>query len=158
MTKSVRNVRTSNLRVLVVSRQFNLYDTRMGKLSDRFEMRCNRTLTDAIDKWRSGQRPIPSRAEAIRMLVSRAIITENLLGLILFESGRELSAANRIGPETSLEIYERWAQVIRQSLDRIGREQSSSSDPHDGGALRHFLTPETHGEDIPEPKSLRATR
>jgi metal-responsive CopG/Arc/MetJ family transcriptional regulator len=30
-------------------------------------------LTDAVDSWRAGQRPIPSRPEAIRQLVEQAL-------------------------------------------------------------------------------------
>jgi len=130
----------------------------VGKLSERFEMRCNPALTDAIDQWRGAQRPIPSRAEAIRLLVARAIGAENLLGLVLLESARELIAANQIGPETSLETYERWAHVIRQSLDRVAREQSISDGPRSDLPSPHSSIQETPAANTLEPISSRATR
>lgn len=45
-------------------------------LTDRFEMRTSADMTLAIDEWRGGKRPIPSRAEAIRMLVGKALKAE----------------------------------------------------------------------------------
>lgn len=39
----------------------------------RFEMLAPTEWYDAIDTWRAQQKPIPSRAEAIRRLVEKAL-------------------------------------------------------------------------------------
>ncbi len=49
----------------------------MGPKSERFEMRIDAELLVLIDEWRALQRPIPSRAEAIRTLAEKAA-TEDL--------------------------------------------------------------------------------
>lgn len=42
-------------------------------LGIRFEMRATKGWLDHLDEWRSKQKPIPSRAEAIRRLVERGL-------------------------------------------------------------------------------------
>ncbi|WP_203226066.1 hypothetical protein [Novosphingobium pentaromativorans] len=43
------------------------------QLSVRFEMRATHSWIDRLDDWRGKQKPIPSRAEAIRSLVDKAL-------------------------------------------------------------------------------------
>jgi Arc/MetJ-type ribon-helix-helix transcriptional regulator len=45
----------------------------MAPKSVRFEMRLELGLVEQIDAWRRGQDDLPSRAEAIRQLVERAL-------------------------------------------------------------------------------------
>jgi hypothetical protein len=42
-------------------------------LAVRFEMRSSQKWIERLDEWRGKQRPIPSRAEAIRTLVATAL-------------------------------------------------------------------------------------
>lgn len=42
-------------------------------LSVRFEMRASERWIERLDEWRGKQKPIPSRAEAIRTLVTTAL-------------------------------------------------------------------------------------
>lgn len=42
-------------------------------LDIRFEMRASKRWIDAVEEWRSTQRPVPSRAEAIRRLVEAGL-------------------------------------------------------------------------------------
>ncbi|MFP3943466.1 MAG: hypothetical protein ACLFWF_06220 [Alphaproteobacteria bacterium] len=39
-------------------------------------MRVSQDWLDRLDEWRAKQKPIPSRAEAIRILVKRALQAE----------------------------------------------------------------------------------
>jgi len=39
-------------------------------------VRCKQPLLDDVDDWRSRQRPIPSRAEAIRQLTALGLAAE----------------------------------------------------------------------------------
>lgn len=45
----------------------------MGNLTERFEMRLSLDDVNRLDKWRNQQPNLPSRAEAIRRLVSWAL-------------------------------------------------------------------------------------
>lgn len=47
-----------------------------------FQMRVSAEWLETIDNWREGQRPIPSRAEAIRRLVDFAMAAEPLAELM----------------------------------------------------------------------------
>lgn len=38
-----------------------------------FQIRTDAGFVERIDEWRSTQRPIPSRAEAIRLLIARGL-------------------------------------------------------------------------------------
>jgi hypothetical protein len=44
-----------------------------GTATERVEMKVPATWLDRLDGWRGAQRPIPSRAEAIRILVDQAL-------------------------------------------------------------------------------------
>lgn len=39
----------------------------------RFEMRASERWMEAVEVWRAQQKPIPSRAEAIRRLVEKSL-------------------------------------------------------------------------------------
>lgn len=57
-------------------RQYMIYTARMALVHDTpFQMRANREWLDKIDAWRVKQPGIPSRAEAIRRLVEKALET-----------------------------------------------------------------------------------
>ena len=43
--------------------------------TERFEMRLDRETVDRVDRWRGDQNDVPSRAEAVRRLVNRALIS-----------------------------------------------------------------------------------
>lgn len=45
----------------------------MANLTERFEMRLDEVTLQAIDKWRREQGDMPSRSEAIRRLIERAL-------------------------------------------------------------------------------------
>ena len=45
-------------------------------LDVRFEMRASKSWIDLVEEWRSKQRPVPSRAEAIRRLVEKGLASE----------------------------------------------------------------------------------
>lgn len=47
-------------------------------LDIRFEMRAAKSWVEALDDWRAAQRPVPSRAQAIRRLVEFALAAEPL--------------------------------------------------------------------------------
>jgi hypothetical protein len=49
----------------------------MADHDKQFQMRVSDAFLESIDDWRRGQSPIPSRAEAIRYLVSRGIVYEH---------------------------------------------------------------------------------
>jgi len=42
----------------------------------RFEMRASAAWIERVENWRATQKPIPSRAEAIRRLVEKALAGE----------------------------------------------------------------------------------
>jgi hypothetical protein len=46
----------------------------------QFQMRVSDSFLESVDDWRRGETPIPSRAEAIRFLVSRGILYMQELG------------------------------------------------------------------------------
>lgn len=45
-------------------------------LDVRFEMRATKSWVEAVDDWRAAQRPMPSRAEAIRRLVEKGLLVD----------------------------------------------------------------------------------
>jgi metal-responsive CopG/Arc/MetJ family transcriptional regulator len=48
-----------------------------GRIQDRiFRMRASDTFLKSVDAWRRKQPDIPTRSEAIRRLVERALISE----------------------------------------------------------------------------------
>lgn len=46
------------------------------QLEHTFQMRVSQKWLERIDEWRAQQKPIPSRAEAIRRLVEAALARE----------------------------------------------------------------------------------
>jgi hypothetical protein len=48
----------------------------MNGKSKRFEMVADPAFWTRIDRWRGAQSPIPSRAEAVRILCERALDAE----------------------------------------------------------------------------------
>lgn len=38
-----------------------------------FQMRVSKEFLEALDKWRDGKRPIPSRAEAARQIIFESL-------------------------------------------------------------------------------------
>jgi hypothetical protein len=44
-----------------------------GTATERVEMKAPTSWLERLDEWRSTRRPIPSRAEAIRILVDQAL-------------------------------------------------------------------------------------
>lgn len=49
-------------------------DVTSDLLTERFEMRANREWVERVDEWRRKQPDIPSRAEAVRRLVDKALL------------------------------------------------------------------------------------
>jgi uncharacterized protein YfbU (UPF0304 family) len=49
----------------------------MGPLTERFEMRLEASTLEKVDRWRSAQADLPSRAEAIRRLVDQGLMKSN---------------------------------------------------------------------------------
>jgi hypothetical protein len=71
----------------------------MNDKAERFELRLDKSTLDRIDTWRSGQPDVPSRAEAVRRLVSRSLNADN--GRRMYEMARfqVLTAALTAGME-----------------------------------------------------------
>jgi len=69
---------------------------------ERFELRLDKVTLDRIDTWRSEQPDMPSRAEAVRRLVSRSLNADN--GRRMYEMARfqVLTAALSPGVEDRL--------------------------------------------------------
>ena len=74
----------------VVKHVWNDYIEHMDN-DTTFQMRCRQDWLEAIDAWRAAQRPIPSRAEAIRQLVDQAL-TLNARLPELVDKGAEVQA------------------------------------------------------------------
>jgi Arc/MetJ-type ribon-helix-helix transcriptional regulator len=46
---------------------------RTAKMTELTAVRLSKEMTDEIEEWRATQRPIPSKGEAIRLLVREAL-------------------------------------------------------------------------------------
>jgi Arc/MetJ-type ribon-helix-helix transcriptional regulator len=46
---------------------------RTAKMTELTAVRLSKEMTDEIEEWRAMQRPIPSKGEAIRILVQEAL-------------------------------------------------------------------------------------
>jgi hypothetical protein len=46
---------------------------RTAKMTELTAVRFSKELTDELEEWRATQRPIPSKGEAIRLLVREAL-------------------------------------------------------------------------------------
>jgi Arc/MetJ-type ribon-helix-helix transcriptional regulator len=46
---------------------------RTAKMTELTAVRLTREMTDELEEWRATQRPIPSKGEAIRILVREAL-------------------------------------------------------------------------------------
>jgi Arc/MetJ-type ribon-helix-helix transcriptional regulator len=46
---------------------------RLAKMTELTAVRLTKEMTDEIEEWRATQRPIPSKGEAIRILVREAL-------------------------------------------------------------------------------------
>lgn len=77
-------------------------------LDVRFEMRASKNWIELVEEWRAQQRPVPSRAEAIRRLTALGIGAEPIL--------RDLLAMiERLPSDPELD---RHAQTIRQMVEK----------------------------------------
>lgn len=61
----------------------------MGPMSERFEMRVDDEIMARVDKWRSGQEDVPSRAEAMRRLVELGL-AKGTTEAVQFSDGEKL--------------------------------------------------------------------
>lgn len=62
----------------------------MGIKSERFELRLDEEIIENVDKWRSNQRELPSRAEAIRRLVEKGLSLELSQNNVQITDGEKL--------------------------------------------------------------------
>ncbi len=46
---------------------------RVAKMTELTAVRLSKEMTDELEEWRATQRPIPSKSEAIRILVREAL-------------------------------------------------------------------------------------
>jgi len=115
----------------------------MSNKNHRFSIRHDGAFMADIEGWRSKQRPIPSRAEAMRLLVYRGLAVEDYLGVVLRQSANSLAEAGVIGPEAKPEIYERFQRFIVSNLDlaaRLRRFPKEAQDPNLPSVLREIFS------------------
>lgn len=62
----------------------------MAPKSERFEMRLDEDILVRVDKWRSGQADVPSRAEAMRRLIEQGLTQPTKLTSVNFSDGEKL--------------------------------------------------------------------
>jgi uncharacterized protein YfbU (UPF0304 family) len=78
--------------------------------TERFEMRLDEEIIDRVDRWRSGERDLPSRSEAIRRLVDTGLRTaspdevrltdgEKLLAMMIRDLYKNLKVQGDIDPD-----------------------------------------------------------
>ena len=126
-----------------------------------FNFRYDDAFMEVIEEWRAQQRPVLSKAEAIRRLAMRGAALDNYLALILEKTITDLSSAGYVlkkDPET----YERFQQVVIDSLDQAARldlqqaqdRETDSKAPFQ--ALQESL--ETRAQDSTGPKRRRYSR
>src|SRR5581483_4822276 len=61
----------------------------MPGMDERFELRFDREMLDAVDRWRAEQRGIPSRAQAIRQLIEKGLQSDHSPAQAFSPSGTE---------------------------------------------------------------------
>lgn len=89
----------------------------MSEKVSRFNFRHDLPFMEAVDNWRAAQRPIVTRAEAIRRLALRGIAAEKYLATILENSLERLWAGGIFGPGADRHNFERFQQFAIQGLD-----------------------------------------
>lgn len=126
----------------------------------RFNFRCDQSFLDAIDDWRTTQRPVPSQSEAIRMLALRGATLDSHLSVILENSLSDLISAGVFAGEPGPEIYERFQNVVTMSLDQIALMQQQDRQTAAGEPTSDALhaAPEKHSQDRDGPTSRRYSR
>lgn len=122
----------------------------MAGKGHRFELRCSAAFLVRVEEWRSAQRPIPSRSEAIRRLAERGAALDPYLPSILKESTGALLSAGVISPKSGPETYARWSEALIQSLDHVARGAVTAPAP---GAAQETPAPSTSA-----PRRRRVTR
>ena len=126
-----------------------------------FNFRYDDAFMAVIEDWRAQQRPVPSKAEAIRRLVLRGAALDNYLALILENSITDLVSAGYVAKKDP-EIYKRFQQVVVDSLDQaarvdLQRAQDQKETPKTPvRALQE--SPETPAQDNIAPKQQRYSR
>ena len=126
-----------------------------------FNFRYDDAFMAVIEDWRAQQRPVPSKAEAIRRLVSRGAALDNYLELILENSITDLVSRGYVvkkDPET----YKRLKQVVIDSLDQAARvdlQQAQDQTETPKTPVRVLQeSPETPALDNTAPKQQRYSR
>lgn len=89
----------------------------MSEKPGRFNFRHDPSFMDAVDNWRASQRPIVTRAEAIRRLALRGIAAEKYLAIILENSLERLWAGGILGPSADRHNFQRFQEFAIQGLD-----------------------------------------
>ncbi len=127
-----------------------------------FNFRYDDAFMAVIEDWRAQQRPVPSKAEAIRRLVSRGAALDNYLELILEKSITDLVSRGYVAKKDP-ETYRRLKQVVMDSLDQAARVDLQRAQDHQKEtpktpvrALRESL--ETPAQDSTAPKQRRYSR
>lgn len=128
----------------------------------RFELRCDDAFLAAIDDWRGRQRPILSQAAAIRLLALRGAAADQFLEVVLRETDAALSRMTDHDAEIIAEKYERWKDVVVQSLDHAAQadlpSRSSAAAPVAAAAPGPSAAPERRDQDTFAPRRRRVTR
>ncbi len=126
-----------------------------------FNFRYDDAFMAVIEEWRAQQRPVPSKAEAIRRLVLRGAALDNYLALILENSISDLVSAG-YGATKNPEIYKRFQQVVIDSLDQAARvdlQQAQDLDADRKNPVRALQeSPETPAQGNTGPKQRRYSR
>lgn len=126
-----------------------------------FNFRYDDAFMGVIEDWRAQQRPVPSKAEAIRRLVSRGAALDNYLELILEKSITDLVSHGYVAKKDP-ETYKRLKQVVIDSLDQAARvdlqqvQDQKETPKTPVRALRE--SPETPAQDSTAPKQRRYSR
>lgn len=113
----------------------------MQQKTERFEMRLDQETLDDMDKWRSSQSDIPSRAEAVRRLIELGLAAtskerlklsdgDNLLTLMLCDVFKHLKIKSDIDPafvEAAIHGGHYWALRWEYSGIFHGHEDNSDT-------------------------------
>ena len=112
----------------------------MQQKTERFEMRLDQGTLDDMDKWRSSQSDIPSRAEAVRRLIELGLAAtskerlklsdgDNLLTLMLCDVFKHLKIKSDIDPAlVKAAIYGGHYWALRWEYSGIFHGHEDSSD------------------------------
>lgn len=88
-------------------------------------LRHDEDFLDAIEDWRSQQRPMPSRSEAVRSLTMRAIAAENYLAVILEKLLEPLASGGLLSEEGDKSIYPRIQEYVLENIKFASHLESS---------------------------------